>query len=166
MEKWEKGSVLEILGRQVKGSYDTIRGNLFAMAEAKRYDAVVEPLAKQMLYMKLWLERSASKDGQIGPIENRLRGDGDPKTIENNLAQAVKEIMLDPLLKEVFTSKVEDKGILSSTKYDNLIRNGGCQYLASEYMKKQNEAERIKQGNPKSKEWANSIQSEMAIRQI
>ena len=166
VEKWEKGSVLEILGRQVKGSYDTIRGNLFAMAEAKRYDAVVEPLAKQMLYMKLWLEHSASKDGQIGPIENRLRGDGDPKTIENNLAQAVKEIMLDPLLKEVFTSKVEEEGILSSTKYDNLIRNGGCQYLASEYMKKQNEAERIKQGNPKSKEWANSIQSEMAIRQI
>lgn len=161
VELWDKDSVIGILGQQVKGTYQTIRDNLRTTRPNERYAAVAEPLAKQVLYSQLVFERALSQDGQLGPIEKSLLGDGKPETIRKNIEANVQKIAQDPILKDLFTEKVSNSGRLNRQEYEEMILSGGCEHFAMDYVNKRNEAEKMNQANAGEKEMAKQDQNDL-----
>ena len=147
VELWDKDSVIGILGQQVKGSYDTIGHALAKYQKNEQYGQVADVLAKQVLYSQLMLERALSKDGQPGPIEAALKGDGTQETIEKNIAGSVKTIAEDKLLKDLFLRKAGDGTRLLGNRFMDMILHGGAQHFAMDYTKLRNEAEIRNQQN-------------------
>ena len=150
-DEWDKESVMGILGKQVKGSYNIIGAQVKSAAENQKYTKVKDRLAKQVLYTQLTIERSQN-GGQMGPIEQILRGDGSKATIEKNLKEQVQNIAETRALEEVFRKKVTKKGILDADQYKDYVRNGGCRHLTVDYMKLQAKYDKKKPAADKKKE--------------
>ena len=139
VDQWDKESVIGILGQQVKGSYKQIMDKLTAKYE-NRYPGASVPLAKQVLYTQLCMEREAN-GGQMGPFEESLMGKTKEET-EANIQREVEKRAKDPALKSVFLArtgiKVESSSELIPTTslMQEAIAFGGCKRLTLEYMTK------------------------------
>lgn len=139
VDQWDKESVIGMLGQQVKGSYKQIMDALTTKYE-KRYPTASVPLAKQVLYTQLYMERKEN-GGQMGPFEESLMGQTKEET-EANIQREVEKRAKDPALKSVFLArtgiKVESSSELIPTTslMQEVIAYGGCQRLTLEYMAK------------------------------
>lgn len=171
VEKWEKESVVGILGQQVKGSCESIRTELEQAKEGERYTRIAENLARQVLYTALCDDRQKN-NGAMGELERSLMGDGNPATIRANIESAAKKMAKDPVLKEVFLKKTGieaandvEKIVPGSTKFEEMIANGGFEGFTAEYMQtvKNNAMKNEQPANAAENQMENQRKAEMSI---
>jgi hypothetical protein len=79
--RWDKNSVMGILGRQIIGACDAIRKELADNAPPERYEKVAPLFAKVVLYSQLSAERTAN-GGNPGEMEKTL---GNSNIIKENI---------------------------------------------------------------------------------
>lgn len=147
--RWDKNSVIGILGQQIAGTWNTNNGpvdgvcraihtDLAMTSPSKRYATIAIPLAKMVLYSQLCSDRAAN-NGEPGEIEKRL-GMGDAKTIAESIHNTAVKMAEDPILKNLFQDKV---GVLTGkeicpdpVKFEKIMADGGVDRFRMEYMQK------------------------------
>jgi hypothetical protein len=160
--KWDKNSMIGILGQQIAGTWRTnngpvdgvcqaIRTDLAVTTASKRYATIAMPLAKMMLYSQLCSDRAAN-NGEPGEIE-KLLGMGDAKTIAESIHNTAVKMAEDPILENLFQDKVcvitEKEICPDSVKFEEMMADGGVDRFRMEYMQKLQEMAKQNTGKAK-----------------
>lgn len=145
--KWEKDSVIGILGQQITATYtvkkdqvngicDTIRKEIASTNPPDIYDKISPLFAKLVLYSQLCSEREAN-NGQPGATEKMLRAG---KSIKENIQDAAVLMAKSPVFRNLVldkmgttTSNILHPGI---SLFETLIGSGGCDRFRVEFMQK------------------------------
>lgn len=134
--RWDKNSVMGILGRQIIGACDAIRKELADNAPAERYEKVAPLFAKVVLYSQLSAERTAN-GGNPGETEKTL---GNSNTIKENIQNTSALLAKNPVFQTLFLEKtgvaVNSTLYPDSANFEAMIGSGGCERFCREYLQK------------------------------
>jgi hypothetical protein len=134
--RWDKNSVMGILGRQIIGACDAIRKELADNAPAERYEKVAPLFAKVVLYSQLSAERTAN-GGKPGEMEKTL---GNSNTIKENIQNTSALLAKNPVFQTLFLEKtgvaVNNTLYPDSANFEAMIGSGGCERFCREYLQK------------------------------
>lgn len=160
VKNYGENSVIGILGQQAKNSYDDIMKGTILPVESARYEKMALPLAKQVLFTQLCLER-VSQNGGIGPLEQSLMGNGTPEAMQEKIENLAQTMAKDPILKDVFFTMTGaakgDYTKLDRSGVQQMIRNGGCTALTQAYNAQKMELSQNKQPT--------AVQKELTVQQ-
>ena len=159
VKQWEKDSVMDILGQDMKGVFTFIKGKL-SIPHEQRYDAISERFAKVVLYTQFQMARS--RDGAPCDVEKALMGDGNPETIKRNIDQAARGMAKDTFFKKFMLDKlgVQEGKIRcpNNKKFEDMILNGGFERYTDEYM------QAVKENGIKMEQQADTLEKEMDMQ--
>ena len=134
--RWDKNSVMGILGRQIIGACDAIRKELANNAPAERYEKVAPLFAKVVLYSQLSAERTAN-GGKPGETEKTL---GNSNIIKENIQNTSALLAKNPVFQTLFLEKtgvaVNNSLYPDSANFEAMIGSGGCERFCREYLQK------------------------------
>ena len=141
--KWDKDSVIGILGQQITAAYELDGANWTGACDFIRkavmrttpggYEMMAPLFAKVVLYTQLCNERSANGD-QPGELEKAL---GTGNKIQENIEKTAQNLANDPVFRNLVFKKIGDEvnGIIlpNRSKFERMIISGGYKSFWMEY---------------------------------
>lgn len=145
--KWDKDSVIGILGQQITATYtiknvqangicDAIRKELANARPQEGYDKMSPLFAKLVLYSQLCSERAVN-NGQPGETEKMLlAGNSVKENIQNAAAMMAQNPVFRNLVLEKMGTVVSTVLCPSIAHFETLMISGGCERFRLEFMQK------------------------------
>ena len=125
--RWDKDSVIGILGQQMTGACDTIRKLILSTAPEKRYEEIAPLFTKVLLYAHLCSDRAAN-GGEPGEMEKLL---ATGNSIRENIDSSTRQLATDPVFQELVLERIGGtEGAVpcpECAKFEKMILSGGCE---------------------------------------
>ena len=164
--RWEKDSVIGILGQQITGACDAIRKLILSTAPEKRYEEIAPLFTKVLLYAHLCSDRAAN-GGEPGKMEKLLATDN---SIRENIDSSVRQLATDPVFQELVLERIGGtEGAIpcpECAKFEKMILSGGCEPFWLEYKQRLKDLESQKEQPAAAKENQPVQQKQLDIPKI
>ena len=164
--RWDKDSVVGILGQQITGACDTIRKLILSTPPEKRYGEIAPLFTKVLLYAHLCSDRAAN-GGEPGEMEKLL---ATGNSIRENIDSSTRQLATDPVFQELVLERIGGtEGAIpcpECAKFEKMILSGGCEPFWLEYKQRLKNLENQKEQPAAAKENQPVQQKQLDIPKI